>query len=361
MKLRSSPVVCLLPKKKSFWRATAQLITDMESYCRDLGFHVRYSKSRLSLIFQLVLVLGRYKIIVIPYPGLFSPIVKSLTNFIVGLLIGLELLLLRLLGKKIVFYVYDLPIEQNIFILGKITNEQLSRIIESMFLRVVSLLLVFNTLSSRYLTTRYRLDIHKFEYFEILDYGSNINIVPSRKRDILSNKIKVVYAANFGNPKAREKITLFLSNCTERANIDFLLVGRDSHLIELKKPNVKKLGEVEQGLLSLILNQSNFGLIIKASQYYEFTSTSKFSSYLHMGLPVLVPQDYVYLSNIIEKYGVGIIFKDCQDLVEKLTSLSSTDYSSLVTNAETLGHKVRNGYFFKKAMLKALKKMITKQ
>ena len=290
------------------------------------------------------------------YPGLFNPIVQSLVQFVAKLLIGFKLLFLRFLGKKIVFYIYDLPIEQNIFTCHFVPYEKLSRIIEALYLRAASLLLVFNELTSRYMSTQYKLPKHNFEYFEILDYGFDI---PSpEKKHLVFEKFKIVYSAGFTNPRVRWKIVDFLSSCDETAKIEFLLVGRDSHLVELAKPNVKKLNEVEQGILHAIYNSCDFGLVLKASEYYEFGATSKFSSYLHSGLPVLVPENYFYLASIVRKYSVGIVFKDCKDLLAKLSSLTPQQYSSLKYNARLLGYKVKMGYFFKKSLLRALEGVV---
>ena len=128
--------------------------------------------------------------------------------------------------------------------------------------------------------------------------------------------------------------------------------------MELAKFNVKKLDEVEQRTLHAIYSSYDFGLVLKASEYYEFSATSKFSSYLHSGLPVLVPENYFYLVSIVKKHGVGIVFKDSKDLLAKLSSLTLQQYSSLTYNARFLGYKVKNGYFFKKSLLRVLEKVV---
>jgi hypothetical protein len=252
--------------------------------------------------------------------------------------------------------VYDLPIEQNIFAWNFVPYVKLSRIIEALYLKATSLLLVFNELTSRYIFTRYKLPKHNFEYFEILDYGFDIPL--PEKKHINFGNIKIVYSAGFTNPRVRQKIVEFLSNCDETQKIEFLLVGRDSHLVELTKSNVKKLNEVDQRTLHAMYSSYDFGLVLKASEYYEFTASSKFSSYLHSGLPVLVPENYFYLASIVKKYGVGIVFKDCKDLLAKLSGLTPQQYSSLKYNARLLGYKVINGYFFKKSLLRALERVI---
>jgi hypothetical protein len=128
--------------------------------------------------------------------------------------------------------------------------------------------------------------------------------------------------------------------------------------VELAKPNVKALNEVGQRTLHAIYSSYDFGLVLKASEYYEFGTISKFSSYLHSGLPVLVPENYFYLASIVRRYSVGIVFKDCKDLLAKLLGLTSRNITSLIYNARLLGYKVKNGYLFKKSLLRALKKVV---
>jgi hypothetical protein len=69
-------VVCLLPEKTLFGRATSQLIADIEEHCRELGFSVKYSWSLASSVIQLIL--SEHKLWIILYPGLFNSIVQSL-------------------------------------------------------------------------------------------------------------------------------------------------------------------------------------------------------------------------------------------------------------------------------------------
>jgi hypothetical protein len=138
-----------------------------------------------------------------PYPGVLNPVSQSLVLGFLKMIIGYGLRFLSFLGKKIVFYVYDLPIEQNIFVHGKCPKEKFSRIIEKMFLSSASFLLVFNKLNVEYLNRCYGLNKVKFEYFEILDYGLNISTSQERKEHSKGKN----YSYLFGK--------LYQSKCTE--------------------------------------------------------------------------------------------------------------------------------------------------
>jgi hypothetical protein len=213
MNAKGKHVVCLLPEKTLFGRVTSQLIADIGEHCRELGFSVKYSRSLASSVIQLIL--SEHKLWIILYPGLFNPIVRSLARFIAKLLIGFNLLFLRFLGKKIILYVYDLPIEQNIFAWNFAPYEKLSRIIEALYLRVASLLLVFNELTSRHLVYQYELPKHSFEYFEILDYGFDIPSLEKKTHGFweLQNSLLSGIQQPEGSPK--KKSWSFLSNCDE--------------------------------------------------------------------------------------------------------------------------------------------------
>jgi hypothetical protein len=348
-------IVCLLPEKKLFGLATTQLISDMEIICRELGFSVKFSKFVFEAFTKILF--SKYKLYIVPYPVIFHPVSQSFVVGFLKMIIGYGLRFLSFLGKKIVFYVYDLPIEQNIFVYGKCPKEKLSRIVEKMFLSSASFLLVFNKLNVKYLNNRYGLDKVKFEYFELLDYGLNISTSQENK-EYSKEKIIVVYSANFISPSVQKAVKNFLKDCGEATGVEFILVGKGSNFLGFKnKGNFQLINEIAPSALSSLYAKCHFGLVLKCSGYYEFGTTSKFSSYLHSGLPVLVPENYAYLAGLVRKYSCGIVFRNCSDLVKKLSSLSKAEYLMLSRNAQLLGYKIRNGYFFKRALLNILEKM----
>jgi hypothetical protein len=267
---------------------------------------------------------------------------------------------LHAVGRRIIIYVYDLPIEQNLFTWGNLRYEKLSRIIEKMLLDTVDVLLVFNELMTSYMSKQYSVHRDKFVLLEVLDYGADIKVfVQDRGFPMVDKSWIIVYATNFSNPKVRKAVKEFIMRCYEEdyGKVKLILVGKESSMIlSTVTPNVIVFDEMDsERLEEKVYSQSHFGLVLKVSQYYEFGSTSKFSSYLHAGLPVVVPEEYVYLSKLVKKYGVGIVFKDCKDLINKLKVLTQEEYVKISISAKRLGIKIRQGYFFKKALFQALK------
>ena len=71
----------------------------------------------------------------------------------------------------------------------------------------------------------------------------------------------------------------------------------------------------------MVYRYFHFGLVLKWTWYNEFGTTSKFASYVHAGLSVVVPEEFRYLCSFVNRFGVGLCFKDCIDLAERLRDL----------------------------------------
>jgi hypothetical protein len=310
-----------------------------------LGFEVASVKGLGSFVAALL----RGRVVVVLYPGFLSPVAGSFLGFLYKLLyLFVYLFSAVVLGRKFVLYVYNLPIEQNLAVWGRVPHIGFSRVIERLFLRFASALLVFNRLNVVYLSKIYGLDRRKFFLFEVLDYGADIS------GDVefcggFSSRFYVIYAANF-NPVVRNSFSNFVKSCRTDF-VKFFAVGRGTESLEVA---VGKLPEVDSAYLPVVYRYFHFGLVLKWTWYNEFGSTSKFTSYVHAGLPVLVPEEYGYLCSVVKRFGVGLCFKDCKDLTEKLRDLRPEEYESLRRNAAKLGFLLRRGYFFKKALFRAL-------
>ena len=184
--------------------------------------------------------------------------------------------------------------------------------------------------------------------FEVLDYGVDISREVGVGRG-LGRRFYVIYAANFINPVVRSLFSEFVKSC--RADlVKFFVVGRGAESLG----GCGRLPEVDSAFLPVVYRYFHFGLVLKWSWYYEFVSTSKFASYVHAGLPVLVPEEFRYMCSFVKRFGVGSCFKDCIGLAERLRDLRPEEYESLRRNAARLGFLLRRGYFFKKALFRAL-------
>jgi len=295
-----------------------------------------------------VAALLRGRVVVVLYPGFLSPVAMSFLGFLYKLLyLFVYLFSAVVLGRRFILYVYDLPIEQNLAVWGRVPHVGLSRVFERLFFRFASALLVFNRLNVVYLSKIYGLDRRKFFLFEVLDYGADIS------GDVeacggFSRRFYVIYAANF-NPVVRNSFSNFVKSCRTDF-VKFFVVGRGAESLG----GCGRLPEVDSAFLPVVYRYFHFGLVLKWTWYNEFGTTSKFASYVHAGLPVLVPEEFRYLCSFVKRFGVGLCFKDCTGLAERLRDLRPEEYERLRRNAARLGFLLRRGYFFKKALFRAL-------
>ncbi|WP_290033351.1 beta-1,6-galactofuranosyltransferase [Ligilactobacillus cholophilus] len=127
--------------------------------------------------------------------------------------------------------------------------------------------------------------------------------------------------------------------------------------------NVYYRGVFPPDQLSAHLNES-FGLIWDGNgldkcngmygEYLKYNNPHKASLYLSSGMPIIVWNQSA-LSDLVQKYHVGIAVEKLQDLDQILPQLSDEDYCKMQKNAMQLANRLRKGYFIKSAVEKLLK------
>jgi len=338
-------MICILPPQWPTRSATGRLVADVGRFCKELGFEVANVRGLRNFVVALL----RGRVVVVLYPGFLCPIATSFLGLLYKLLHLFVFLVFAVMFRiRFILYVYDLPIEQRLAAWGWVPRVGLSRFFERLFFRFASALLVFNRLNVVYLSKIYGLNRRKFSLFELLDYGADI----SGGVEVyggFGHRFYVIYAANF-IPVVRNAFSDFVKSCRTDL-VRFFAVGRGAESLET---DVGRLPELDSAYLSVVYRYFHFGLVLKWSWYNEFGTTSKFSSYVHADLPVLVPEEFRYLCGVVKRFGVGLCFKDCKDLTERLRDLRPEEYETLRRNAARLGFLLRRGYFFKRALFYAL-------
>jgi hypothetical protein len=361
--MRALRVACLIPKaSRGLSLASRQTLTDIANFCRELGFEVFKLDFIDAFSFvPLVLISRRFDFLIVSYPAVGNPIHNYRSNWrdsfsaIVKEVKNLFLIFIEKLSPTIL-YIYDLPIEQNISagFFERDTKEARRR--EYRLFSNACFLLVFNDAMGEHVHRLYKIDKFKIAPFGILDYGSNIQtwLNLDKYGELNVEKINVVYSANFAN-KAHQDI---ISKLPEARRLNYIILGPNFDETSLQR--YKKLNIIYRGCLfgqnyiTFLINKAHFGLVYKLSQYYEFGATSKFSSYMVAGVPVLVQEDYHYLANIVKRYNIGIVFKKLEDIPDILESLDTKMMRDLAINAYALGRKLKSGYFFKSVITKVL-------
>jgi len=248
-----------------------------------------------------------------------------------------------------ILYIIDLPIEQALASskLGMIDEKcyQLEQIILESF----DYLLVFNEKMKQNIQEKYSIEDDRFIQFEILDYS--IDYIPDNKKTCFQ-PIRIVYAGSLSKNSSE-----WIHNFPHDSEIVLDLCGPGGNWMHRLKPNVFYKGLMPQSSFYDFLSKHHFGLIYRDfsdTNYYEYTSTSKFSAYMVAGLPILCPSKFVYLSQLTEKYKVGLVFNEFKDIPFLMKKITKENYNGIRTNCLSLGKKIKTGYFFKKAIRKVI-------
>ncbi|MBS6712179.1 MAG: hypothetical protein KH296_08905 [Ruminococcus sp.] len=194
---------------------------------------------------------------------------------------------------------------------------------------------------------------------EIFDYILKDEEYTQRK-DVLPDK-GIMIAGNLSGEKAHYLDLLgFL-----QSNVKFLLYGPNFNANLYKdKINVVYKGAFKPEALPKVMDGS-YGLVWDGDtldecsgnigEYLKINNPHKTSLYLASGFPIIAWRKAA-VSDVVCKYKVGVLIESLNDL-EILNSITYEQYSEMAKNVDALGHMIRNGMFFEKALLEAEKKL----
>lgn len=107
----------------------------------------------------------------------------------------------------------------------------------------------------------------------------------------------------------------------------------------------------------------NFGLIWdgdsnetcsgKAGNYLKYNSPHKTALYLSSGIPVIV-WERAAVAKYVKEYQCGILIRNLDEIDDKLDEITDNQYQRMVSNARSVGRKMRNGDFLKDALNKLM-------
>ncbi|AFL95041.1 hypothetical protein CL1_0836 [Thermococcus cleftensis] len=346
--------------------ATSHLLADVSRFSLELGFNVvkipriYIKNTKFPKVWREFHGLPKYisaikksDILLIPYPALFTPVYPS-TILSYHDLKNIHYILEK---KRYIVFVFDLPIERE-RTKGRVGY---SIDIEKKLFKDSSAILTFNPQMDKVLRERYGLEDKVFVHFEILDYYTEF-IPPEHKS--LEYPRKAVLAGNLSKQYIGESLIKYLENYS-RDDIVFTLIGRNQSWIKSLPPNIKYKGFINNRMkLHKEISKQDFGIISYSSSlipYLRFGSTSKFSTYIASGIPVIVPVKATYLTKIVKKYNVGVTYKNENGIEKTILRITSHKYLKLRKNVLELANKIREGYFFKRALLQALESIDPKR
>lgn len=195
---------------------------------------------------------------------------------------------------------------------------------------------------------------------EIFDYLHNCKL-PDRT----AAKKSVVVAGNL----RREKCEYIYKLCEDdQLDFDLNLYGPDFEPKKIPESVTyhgsfppDELPEKMKGSFGLVWDGTEIDRCAgNSGEYVRYNNPHKCSLFLSCNMPVIIWKEAA-LAEFVEKNKVGITVNSLRDISSALKSVSDEEYQEMVKNASYIGEKMRQGYYFKTAMDKALELISSKE
>lgn len=189
---------------------------------------------------------------------------------------------------------------------------------------------------------------------EIFDYLHDCNL-PDRN----DNKKSVTVAGNL----RREKCEYIYKLCeSDDMNFTLNLYGPDFKPQKTSESVIyhgsfppEELPEKMEGSFGLVWDGTETDRCAgNAGEYIRYNNPHKCSLFLSCNMPVIIWKEAA-LAEFVEKNKAGITVNSLWEISSALDSLSDEEYREMVRNATVIGEKMRQGYYFRTALEKAIK------
>lgn len=226
---------------------------------------------------------------------------------------------------------------------------------DEVLLKKADYIISHNKCMTRYLVER-GFDRTKIVNLEIFDYLHNCDL--SEKRvdtsksivvagNLTPNKAAYIYQLNELG-KLDYTINLFGPNYDKKENEENICYYGQCMPDKLPEKLVGKFGLVWDGT-------KIDGCHGNAGEYIKFNNPHKCSLFLASGLPVIIWKEAA-LASFVEKNQIGITVDSLREINSIMNKLDANEYQEMKKNAENIGQKLRQGYYFKKAMQEIMTK-----
>ena len=192
----------------------------------------------------------------------------------------------------------------------------------------------------------------KFVNLDIFDYLTNSSEMPE------SNGMGLTIAGNLNKDKSGYLYKLI----EEHPNYTLNLYGPNFDENIVLGENINYLGSSSPDELPNKL-QGQFGLVWdgdsietcsgNTGNYLRYNNPHKTSLYLAAGIPVLIWKEAA-IAKFVEENNVGILIDNLEEIEEVLDNISQEKLEEIQKNAKEVGMRLRDGYYFKRAIEKCL-------
>ena len=157
-----------------------------------------------------------------------------------------------------------------------------------------------------------------------------------------------------------EKKSLYLSQLKTIKNVNFILYGPNYNPQTTGASNIFYKGCVSHDVLPSKF-EDGFGLIWDGNsidccsggtgEYLKYNNPHKMSLYIASGLPVIIWSKAAQASFVLDN-GIGFVIDSMDELEEKLSQITESQYNNYLNAVSALSEKIQNGYFTKSALKK---------
>lgn len=199
----------------------------------------------------------------------------------------------------------------------------------------------------------------KLVNLDIFDYLCN------KSQETENNGVGLIIAGNLNRAKSSYLYKLIEQN----PNYTLNLYGPNFDGNTDLSKNINYIGNFSPDELPNKL-QGQFGLVWdgdsietcsgNTGNYLRYNNPHKTSLYLAAGIPVLIWREAA-ISKFVRDHNVGILIDNLQEIEEILTNTPQEKLEEMQKNAKEVGLKLRDGYYFKRAIEKCLDRREVKE
>lgn len=190
---------------------------------------------------------------------------------------------------------------------------------------------------------------------EIFDYLSDTVIQHHVKSEVPS----IAIAGNLAIGKCKYIYDIFASEHNDDLNVNLYGINyqedkANHNMIYHGSFRPEELPEKLKGDFGLVWDgNSAESCVGNTGEYLKYNNPHKTSLYLSSGMPVIV-WSKAAIADFVISHGVGFTVDSLSEIEEKIRNLNSNEYSAICERTEKVAIQLREGYYFREAIKKAL-------
>lgn len=238
---------------------------------------------------------------------------------------------------------------------GVIANHtRTNRIADNDFLKCFDVVICHNEHMRQYLISQ-GFESRKLVNLEIFDYLSDNNRIQPEKGESVS----IAIAGNLAYGKCAYIYDIYKNGCNSG-----LIINLYGNNFDEEKANGNMIyhGSFKPEELPEYL-MGDFGLVWdgissescegNTGEYLKYNNPHKTSLYLSSGMPVIV-WSQAAIADFVKTNGVGIVVDNLYDVEDVIRNISDSDYDNMRENVKIISRRLRDGWYFKMALDKAI-------